>query len=338
MVNRTSEQVAEKLGINKSETSKIIKKNEEPNWSINEELYNAIFQKMPKNLSNEEKVMYIYCELCKELTYDEGYFFKEHMEEDAKYKPNFFKEHLESIKPGSKVTCYDFSRIMAKMINDLGEDTEALIFSQGENGNHYSVVFYTDDIIARLEAIQARTGGTNDLMKIKNGIELEGIDVLEDKNNLMKKAIENVYPQVFGKKQMSMKDYIQKLQELPREEVPNNLEKRLQSFTETMKENKISGNEAIQTFAAFCHTGFFKEDLDRAYVGKEEFVNGKKNYRRLALIKSKNVEDESLYLMDSDTLELTKHTSKEVIEKFNSGEYIYENENHKISGIDMEER
>ena len=54
----------------------VIRKDEEPYWDINEELKNSIIGEMPSNLSLEEKAIYIYCKLCKELTYDDGYLFR----------------------------------------------------------------------------------------------------------------------------------------------------------------------------------------------------------------------------------------------------------------------
>ena len=40
-----------------------------------------------------------------------------------------------------------------------------------------------------------------------------------------------------------------------------------------------------------------------------------------------------LYLIDFDSLELSTHSLEEIIDKFHSGELIYENEKYKIPGI-----
>ena len=297
---------------------------------------------MPEGLSLEEKAMYIYCKLCKELSYDEGYFFREKLDGE-RYSYTFSQEHLEGIKPKSKITCWDFSRIFSKMINELDGDIEAVIIAEGENYGHYLTGFYTDKVSVMLEAINARTGGTNDLMKAKNGIEFEGVEIISDRDGIIDKAIKKVYPLIFGKQQIGIKDYIQKLKALPREEIPNNLGIKLQSFVEIMKENNILGNEAIQTLAAFYHSGFFGEQLDRAYLGKKEILDGKINYKRMALIRSKSefqerTEESRLYLMDSDSLELSTCTTQEIMEKLKTGEYVYESEKHKMPGIDMEEK
>ena len=62
---------------------RIIRKDEEPNWKINPELREAVYKDFPEDATLEEKVMYIYCKLCKELQYDEGYFYRDKLSEDC---------------------------------------------------------------------------------------------------------------------------------------------------------------------------------------------------------------------------------------------------------------
>ena len=319
-------------------SNKVIRKGEEPDWTISEELRTAVFKDMPKDLSVEEQAMYIYCKLCMELSYDEGYFFRNHLN-NGRYEYTFSKEHLESIKTGSKITCWDFSRIFSKMINELNEEIEAVIISEGANREHYLVGFYTDRVSVMLDAINARTGGTNDLMKARNGIELEGIDIVSDRGGVIKQAIEKVYPMVFGRNQSSIENYLQELRNVGKEEIPNNLKSKLESFIEIMKQKNIFGNEAIQTFLGYHHFGFFGEELDKSFLGKEEYQDGKKGYRRIVLLRTKtdNV-DRVLYMIDSNSLELSTCTEKEMVDKLKSGEYIYESKNHKMPGINMGEK
>ena len=321
----------------------MIRKGEEPDWNISPELEEIVFNAMPRDLSLEEKAIYIYCKLCKELKYDEGYFFRGQLK-DERYNSEFDKKHLEGIKPGSKITCWDFSRICSKMINGLDGDIESVIIAEGANHGHYLTGFYTDKVSVMLEAVNGRTGGTNDLMKAKNGIEFEGVEIVSDRQGIIKRAIEKVYPQVFEKKQISIKEYLQHLELLSREkDIPDNLEIKLQSFIEIMKENNITGNEAIQTLSAFYKSGFFGGEFERAYLGREEDVDGRRYYRRLVLIRATRenedkVNESELYLIASDSLELSTCMEQEIIEKLNSGEYVYESEKHNMPGIDKEEK
>lgn len=319
----------------------IIRKNDEPEWEINDELYKAVYEGMPDGLSLEEKAIYIYCKLCQKLSYDEGYFYRDKLN-DGRYVHTFSREHLESIIPGAKITCWDFSRIFSKFVNGIEGDIEAIIISVEENESHYRPAFYTENVSVILEAIQGTTGGTNDLMKAKNGIKFGGIKTIFDRDNVINKAIDKVYPLAFGKKQLTINDYLGQLKQLPVNSIPNNFEAKLQSFIEIMKANNISGNEAIQTLPVFYQAGFFGTYLDRAYLGRKENQEGREVYRRMVLMRARgNLKDKdnagTMYLLDSDSLELSTCTAKEIIEKLNSGELIYESEKHKMRGIDKEE-
>ena len=314
----------------------VIRKDDEPDWNINENLYNAVMEDMPQDFSAEEKAMFIYCKLCKELSYDNGYFYRNILTNN-RYTNKFEKENLEAIKPGDKVTCWDFARIYAKFINQLDDNIEAVIISEGRNKGHFLIGFYTDNVSAMLEAINGKTYGTNDLMKAKNAIEFEGLEVISDRNGLIKKALEKVYPIVFGKKQQSLQDYIQELSKIEIEEKPNDFEEKLQSAVEIIKQKNISGNEATQTLAMFSKAGFFGISIERAYVGEKIIQNGKESYKRLVLFRCKDKKEyeNDIYILDTDSLEIIKANRQEVIKKIQSREFVYENKKHKLAGIDI---
>lgn len=319
---------------------RIIRKDEEPNWKINPELREAVYKDFPEDATLEEKVMYIYCKLCKELQYDEGYFYRDKLSEDC-YEHTFSQEHLEGIKPDSPVTCWDFSRICSKMINELEGDIEAVILSECENQGHFSVGFYTDKVSAILEAINAKTKGTNDLMKAKNGIELEGIEIVSDRQGLINTAIESVYPKALGRNQIDIIKYMMSLKALPETIVEDNLENKIQAFTSVMRENNIYGNEAMQALNVYYNAGFFGEKLKKAYVGRESIDSGQRKFKRSVLIVSKTesmLPDTVVYSIDTQSLKLSKHSAQDIINSLNSGEIIYENKNHTLPDVDGEGR
>ena len=178
---------------------KIIREGDEPDWAISPEVYQEIFQNMPQDLSLEEKAMYIYCKMCQVFQYDEGYAYKNRLNK-VNYESTFSKEHLESLKPGDKVTCYDFARMYAKLINELDGDITAVMILQGINEGHALAGFYTENVSATVEAINinSNTDATNDLMKAKNGIKLSGVKPISDIKGILEKAINKVYSQILG--------------------------------------------------------------------------------------------------------------------------------------------
>lgn len=321
-----------------------IRKGDEPNWTLNPRIYEEVYSEMPTNLSLEEQAIYIYCKLCTMFKYDEGYLYRDKIGK-INYQSTFSKEHLESLVPGAKISCYDFSRICAKMINDIEGEIEAVIISEGSNAGHFFVGFFTNNVSAELEAtkIVDNRDCSNDLTKAKNGIELRGIEKRFDKKGLLDKALKKVYPLILRKPPISIDGYIKQLKIISVPDIPDDTKTKVSSFLEVMKANKIFGNEFIQTLARVRQTDFFGTNFEYTHLGRlEEKEDGQKKYRRMALMRQKvDKQDEKnkeiLYLIDSESLELSLPTKQEIIDKLNSGEFIYENSKKKIMGIDKEE-
>ena len=181
-------------------------------------------------------------------------------------------------------------------------------------------------------------------MKAKNGISLKGIKTISDRSGIIEQAIDKVYPQILGKQPKSIKEYIQELKSIPQEQdVPNDVVLKLQSLLEVMKANNISGNEFALTLWGVGKTKYFGDTkLERAYLGElQKDENGSEKYKRHILLrqpkheKSQNFSRE-VYLIDTDTLDLTTCSEEDIIARLNSGELIYESEKHKLPGIDKE--
>lgn len=317
-------------------TDRIIREGEEPDWTVSSELRSAIYEKFPYKSSLEEQAMYIYCKLCHELRYDEGYFYRDKLAID-RYDSSFDKDSLESIVPNSSITCWDFSRLFSKLVNELDGDIEAVIISTGMNEGHYLAGFYTNKVSAMLEAINAGKDGTNDLMKAKNGIKFSGIKVISDRAGLIDKALEKIYPQVLKKPQLSISEYMEQLKSTPKEEISNDIEKKIQSFIDVMQENNIIGNEAVQTLNTYYKAGFFGEELKKVFIGKKDRSKKQEEFKRSVLIMPSNKQttpNTLLYEIDTEDLKVTTYTAQMIINKLNSGEVVYEDEKHVLPDIE----
>lgn len=323
-------------------TEEVIRTGDEPEWNINPALYDAIYKDMPENLSLEEKAFYIYTKLCLVLEYNEEYLYRD-KGISSSFEDDFSKGHLEEIVPGSKITCYDFSRIFAKMINEIDGDIEAVIISEGANRGHFSTGFYTDKISVKLEAININLNGrkdpTNDLMKAKNGIKLRGITVISDKEGIIDSSMDRVYESIYGKQALSVKSFVNELKNLPKTEVIDDIKAKLQSFIDVMRQKGITGNEFVQTLDGMCKANFFGDEVEKAYLGKRIEHDGEKHIQRMVLFRQKGKEQQeepSFYLIDTSTLEMAEPSAQQLIENLNSGSVIYESKEHKIAGIDKE--
>ncbi len=296
--------------------NEIIRKGDEPEWNISDELYNAINEGIPEDLTLEQRAMYIYTKLCKVMKYDQGYFFRDKLK-DNRYEPDFSKEHLESIGTDSTITCFDFSRIYAKLINELDGDIEAVVITHGINEGHFSTGFYTDKVSLFLEPINNVSDGNNDLMKAKNGMKLEGIQIISDRDKLVEKALEKVYPLVFGQKQATISDFVSQLQELPKQQIPDDFEMKFESFTQMLNEREINGNEAVQTLMSFDKLGFFGDKLKKSFIGRKYNEEGKDKYDRMVLIRQKS-NDNTTYLFDTCQPGLKEVEAADIIDRLES--------------------
>lgn len=329
--------------LDREEDYKVFRKNDEPDWNVNKDLREAVYKDMPQDLSLEEKALYIYTKLCKELEFDEEYLYR-NKGISSQFKSDFSKEKLESIKPGNKITCFDFSRIFSKLVNEIDGDIEAVIISQGANRGHFLTGFYTDKVSVRLEAINIDLNGkndpTNDLMKAKNGIKLRGIQPIFDNEGIIPRALDKVYSLIYGRDALTIKGFVKEIKSMPIEEIPNNIQLKLKSFIEIMQKKGISGNEFVQTLDGMCKAKFFGQDMEKAYIGKRVEEEGEQHIQRMILFRE-NGEDKNtephLYLIDTASLEMTEPTPQQLIEQINNGEMVYESDKYKIPGIGEEE-
>jgi hypothetical protein len=294
----------------------IIRKGDEPDWNIDEKLHFDICDGIPEGMTLEERALYIYTKLCKVMKYDQGYFFRNKLK-DNRYEADFSKEQLESIGPDSKITCFDFSRIYTKFINEIDGDIEAVVVSHGLNQGHFSTGIYTDKVSLMLEPVNLGEDGNNDLMKAKNGMKLEGMKIISDRDGLVDKALKEAYPLVFGQEQTRISDYVSNLKDLPKEQIPNDFEMKFESFIQVLNERQIEGNEASLTLMSFEKLGFFGDQLKKAFIGRKYNEDGKDKYGRMILVRTKS-DDKTTYLFDTDNPELKQVQAADVIGKLES--------------------
>ena len=322
-------------------TDKVIRVGEEPDWNLNQEIHESVFNNMPTNLSAEEKALYVYCKMCSVFSYDEGYLYKDKLQK-INYESDFSKEHLESLRVGSKITCYDFSRIYVKLVDELGEDITPVMILTGANEGHALAGFYTKKASATLEAVNISSNNdvTNDLMKAKNGIKLNGVKIISDKDGLIDPALQKVSQMVFGSPAKTIKEFVQELKSSTQEEeVPNDIALKIESFIDVMKACNIAGNEFTQTFLGLRKSKYFGEEPpEMAYLGERIQEEKESHYKRHILLRPSKITDEKdCFMIDTDSLRFSFCSSNEIIEKLNNGQLIYEDEKHKLSGIDKGE-
>jgi len=307
---------------------KVIRKDDktEHPWTLHPDLQKAVFEGSLPSYSLEEQALHFYGKLCQIFSYDEGYFYNDKFRNETRYSSEISKEHLESIVPGSKVTCWDFARIFSKLVNELEGNIEAVIISRGMDGGHFLSGFYTDKVSLMLEPINKQKDGLNDFMKVKTGLQIGGIKIISDEGNIIPHAIDKVALQIIGKEPATVENYLNQLNSLPLNTVPHNLVLKLRTFIEVLKIQKLFGNDATQAFMALLHSGFFGEGLETKFLGKLHNENSQKTFRRTILINanSSTTMQSTMYLLDTYQLDLSSCTYKELLQELASGRLVRE--------------
>ena len=128
---------------------------------------------------------------------------------------------------------------------------------------------------------------------------------------------------------------------MPKDTVPNDVGKKIIAFINTMLENNISGNEAVLNLMLYSKLGFFGEPLEKAFLGKMIKRDNKITYKRMVLIRTKeknNIGERSMCALDTDTLKLYSCSKEDIINALKRKKLVYEDDEHRIKGIDVEEK
>lgn len=323
---------------------------EEPEWKLNDEIRAQILNEMPEDMSTEEKAIYIYTKMCKVFTYDEGYVYREKDQGNKiNYTPQFSKEHLEALTPESRITCFDFSRIYKRIIDGLNEQLTAVILTQGINEGHFYIGLATENCQATLEAINITDKDgfkANDLARAKNNMKLDGIKFVSGKKEVLAKAARKGYARALNIQEQTTIDYVKELMEVDsveeRDETQIESRELLQNLISKMQKLKISGNEFVMFFNnTFRRFGILNESLLRSFVGEVTKEENSKTYKRKIWLREKQADEtgkQPMYLIDTETLEMSAVTESQMREKLKNGEFVYENTEHQMTEFELEEK
>lgn len=309
--------------------NKNIEREKELDFEINPKLKYEVYEGMPKDLSVEEKAIYVYAKLCSILRYDENV---SEIEDKSIYKSNDFnKAFLESLEPNGQIICFDFARICAKFLNEI-DGVNAFVLLEGVGG-HFSVGFYTDKISTHLEAVNIKgEDSLNDLSRAQGKLELAGIETISDKFNIIPQAINKACQAIYGREQTTVADFVSQIKDQKHEEIQ--LDKLIEAFLETLKQNHICGNEATVMYNLFKRNGFFGIDIESIFIGDKHITDKGAFYQRKILLRQNG--EKNPYLIDIINLNSTQISLEEVASKLNSKQFVYENKKYHLKEIESE--
>lgn len=166
-------------------------------WKIPDKIV-ALVDELSGNtqLSNEEKILIIYEELCKVYVYDDNIIsYIQKVDDDTYSLPDWYgrdvgQEWEKNREQHNRRVCYEVSRYLAKALKELFKnqkdfyvtilwDKALTHYFVGLTCNEYSITLDLDDF-----------NNIKDLTRLKTGLTAEGIIIFEDKENKFKRAID----------------------------------------------------------------------------------------------------------------------------------------------------
>ncbi len=323
----------------------VMRQEEEPEFEINDELRSAIFSDMPEEISTvEDKAFYIYAKLCKLLEYDSEYAYWSRIHE-GEYPSNFSAEKLKSIVPGSKVICQDFCRIYTKLINELGDDIDAVILKRTEKkGGHWLVGVHTSKVSMEMDSTDMSDNKNFDLANVKAAGRITGIKFISTLDgdtsflNMYRENLDEITTSMLndGKEVVIPSAMVWKYEK-------SDFETRLEAFSEVLKTHNIRGTELVISFLQFEKLGFFGEamfgrPLKKSFLLRKSMVDGKERYDRMIYFQQArtNGKNSSIYCIDSQNGDISTEGFDEIQARIESGELIFEDDEHNLDDFTQE--
>ena len=167
-------------------------------WKISKE-QQEFTKKLSTNnlLNNEEKILYIFDRMCKQYTYDDNILsYMQKIDTDTFALPDWYGRDIDldwerNREKHNRRVCYEVSRYLAESLRELFKndesynicilwDKELTHYFVGLTCREYSITLDIDDF-----------NNIKDLTRIKTGLTLEGINILDDDKGKFKYALNN---------------------------------------------------------------------------------------------------------------------------------------------------
>lgn len=188
----------------------------------------------------EGRALWLYFRLCQLLKYDEGYYYSDFRHNLNDY-PFGSVRVAGDVTAETPVTCFNFSRIAVKLLNQI-EGVHALMISVGSNLGHFRFGYYTDKVSVDAEPSVAKNH-YNDMTRVKLGIEPQGLKVFNGKF-IMEQLMERLAPQMLPKPQQGLQPYLDIVQ--AEFKVPATTKIDLRHLMNELKAEGIDASSAVQ--------------------------------------------------------------------------------------------
>lgn len=167
-------------------------------WKIPDKIHMVVDALIKNNqLSNEDKILAIFDELCKTYIYDDNVLSYIQKVDGEDYDlPDWYGREIDpdwqkNREKHNRRVCYEVSRYLAQALGELFEDNNefasCIFWDKGRT--HYFVGLAGDDYKLTLDLDDF--DNIKDLTRIKTGLTIEGINILDDQEGKFKRALDH---------------------------------------------------------------------------------------------------------------------------------------------------
>ena len=283
---------------------------DEKDFNINTTLLKQINFASCHETTPEGKALWLYIRLCQLMKYDEGYFYsmnRNHPNDDP-YK-SF--EIVDQVTAETPTTCFNFSRIAVKLLNQI-PGVNALMIAVGGNCGHFRFGYYTDRVSVDAEPTSPNQH-FNDLARAKLGIRPQGLRVFEGQE-MMSELMQRLSNQMLMTTRRGLRDYVSCLQQL-QQDIPNEPQIELEPLISILKKYGVDGNSIVQFLISLNHQ-YAQNPYDLMRAG---MYNEKNKIQPQLLVREKAV----LKRIDLTQMRVFGMTADEYSQYFYYGDMIY---------------
>lgn len=137
--------------------------------NLHPDLKQALYQNMPSNYSNLERIFYLYFKLCFLLSYSEEFFIEDHRTKEGIKRQANVKRLEEITSQNNEVVCYEFAQIMNQLIHEEGHLVKFEGGIYGYDNQHSTTSAIIDKYMIELDAVTGILSGDIITLKLNHG-------------------------------------------------------------------------------------------------------------------------------------------------------------------------
>lgn len=289
-------------------------------WDMPSELKEYV-KELSKNeeLSREEKILSVYEKLCHDYVYDDNLIsYIQKVDDDIYSLPDWYgrdvdKEWEKNRENHNRRICFELSRYLVKSLDELFKDDKNCntCILWNKNLIHYFVGLSSDDYSLAIDLDDFFK--IKDLTRLKTGLTLEGITILEDDKHKFENALDKFNE---GRDEFAIKRVENKIEETNETEIEDEEKENeevafLRKAVEILKEDGLDSQGIFEYMKEIIDISIGKENREKVWKKIDGKNRESTRYIRCVVV---NI-DNKKYLIDGEDAIVRPFDEKEFDEK-----------------------